>query len=331
MQINRQIVLASRPQGVPRPENFRVVETQLPEPRKGQVLIRHSLLGLAPAARLRMGEEASYREPMALGEVVYGQAVGQVVQTCEANFKEGDTVMSLSGGWQEYSVAAASALVTVDPAVAPPGVWLGALGTSGMTAYVGLLDIGRPRSGETVVVSAASGGVGAMVCQIARLKGCRVIGIAGGEAKVRYVVDTLRCDAAVDYSSPDFAARLRAACPDGVDVYFDNVGGAVRDAVWPLLSQGGRVVVCGLIAEYNTTRQAGPGWFDILAKRLTLRGFIMSDYLDRRDDFLHEMAGWYRAGEIRVREDVSEGLDSVVPAFIRMLTGGNFGKTVVKL
>lgn len=329
--MNRQIVLASRPQGVPRPENFRVVETPLPELRDGQVLIRHTLLGLAPAARLRMGEEASYREPMALGEVVYGQAVGEVVQSRAANLREGDTVMSLGGGWQLYSVAAASTLVQVEPKVAPPSVWLGALGTSGMTAYVGLLDLGEPRSGETVVVSAASGGVGAMVGQIARLKGCRVVGIAGGQAKSAHLVETLGFDAGVDYRDPDFAAKLRAACPGGVHIYFDNVGGVVRDTVWPLMNQGGRVVVCGLISEYSAARQPGPGWFDILAKRLMVRGFIMSDHLHRRNDFLRDMADWYSSGQIHVKEDVSEGFDSVVPAFIRMLTGSNFGKTVVKL
>lgn len=329
--MNRQIVLASRPQGIPRLENFQVVETPLPELSDGQVLLRHTLLGLAPAARLRMGEEASYREPMALGEVVYGQSIGEVVQSRAANLREGDIVMSLGGGWQLYSVAAASTLLQVDPAVAPPSVWLGALGTSGMTAYVGLLDLGEPKSGETLVVSAASGGVGAMVGQIARLKGCRVVGIAGGQAKAAHLVDKLRFDAGIDYRDPNFPAELRAACPDGVDIYFDNVGGIVRDAVWPLMKQRGRVVVCGLISEYSTARQAGPGWFDILAKRLTVRGFIMSDHLNRRNDFLRDMAAWYGAGQIHVQEDVSQGLDSVVPAFIRMLTGSNFGKTVVKL
>ncbi|TFZ02898.1 NADP-dependent oxidoreductase [Ramlibacter henchirensis] len=329
--MNRQIVLTSRPDGVPCQENFRVVETPLDEPGDGQVLIRHTFLGLAPSARLRMSEESSYAQPLALGDVVYGQAVGEVVKSHAPSLREGDTVMSVRGGWQQYSVAAASDLVKVDPEVAPPSVWLGALGTSGMTAYVGLLDLGKPREGETVVVSAASGGVGAMVGQIARLKGCRVVGIAGGEAKAHHVVETLGFDAGIDYRNPDFAFRLKAACPDGVHVYFENVGGSVRDAVWPLMNQGGRIVVCGLIAEYNEGRQAGPGWFGILAKRLTVRGFIMGDHLNRRDDFLRDMGAWYRAGDIHAQEDVSEGLDSVVPAFIRMLTGGNFGKTVVKL
>lgn len=331
MNMNRQIVLSSRPQGVPHPENFRIVETPLGEPRDGEVLIRHAFLGLAPAARLRMSEEPSYAQPLALGDVVYGQAVGQVVKSRAATLREGDMVMSVRGGWQQYSVAAACDLVRVDPQVAPPSIWLGALGTSGMTAYVGLLDLGWPREGETVVVSAASGGVGAMVGQIARLKGCRVVGVAGGEAKARHVVETLGFDAGIDYRNSDFASVLKAACPDGVHIYFENVGGAVRDAVWALMNRGGRVVVCGLIAEYNEGRQSGPGWFDILAKRLTLRGFIMSDHLDRRDDFLRDMGRWYRSGQIHVREDVSDGLDSVVPAFIRMLTGGNFGKTVVRL
>ncbi|MET4577120.1 NADP-dependent oxidoreductase [Ottowia thiooxydans] len=328
---NRRIVLTSRPQGVPRPADFRIDTAAIARPGAGEVLLRHTWLGLAPAARLRMGEEASYREPMALGDVVYGQAIGHVVESQAPSLPVGTAVMSVSGGWQEYSVARAENLVRVDESVAPANVWLGALGTSGMTAYVGLLDLGQPREGETVVVSAASGGVGSNVGQIARLKGCRVVGIAGGEDKVRHVRDQLGFDAAVDYKSADFAQALTAACPSGVDIYFDNVGGAVRDAVWPLMNPGGRIVVCGLIAEYNDSRQGGPGWFPILSKRLALHGFIMSDHLHRQPEFLRDMAQWIQQGRIHIQEDVSEGLESVVPAFIRMLTGKNFGKTVVRL
>lgn len=329
--MNRQIVLASRPDGLPRPENFRLLERPLPEPGEGEVLLRHTWLGLAPSARLRMSPTASYRSPMALGDVVHGQAIGVVSRSRHPAFREGDTAMSLGAGWQAYSVCAGDGLVRVDPRLAPPSVWLGALGSSGMTAYVGLLDIGMPRAGETVVVSAASGGVGSVAGQIARLKGCRVVGIAGGRSKVRHVFEQLRFDAAVDHRDPDFAGKLAAACPDGIHVYFDNVGGRVRDAAWPLMAQGGRIVVCGLIAEYNDAAQAGPAWFSILAKRLAVRGFILSDHLERRPDFLRDMGQWYRDGGIVVREDVTEGLESVVPAFVGMLQGKNFGKTIVRL
>ncbi|MBY4599080.1 MDR family NADP-dependent oxidoreductase [Ottowia caeni] len=328
---NRRIVLISRPQGTPQAENFRTEVVEIPELAEGEVLLRHSWLGLAPAARLRMTEQASYREPMALGDVVYGQAVGRVVASKEPGLPVGTSVMSIGGGWQEYSIGNAENLVKIDEAIAPPSVWLGALGTSGMTAYIGLLDLGKPRVGETVVVSAASGGVGSNVGQIARLKGCRVVGIAGGQEKVQHLTEVLGFDAAVDYRSPNFAEQLRVACPSGADIYFENVGGAVRDAVWPVMNQGGRIVVCGLIAEYNDNRQGGPGWFPILSKRLSIQGFIMSDHLHRQQAFLQDMRQWIREGRIQVQEDVSEGLESVVPAFIRLLTGKKFGKSVVKL
>jgi NADPH-dependent curcumin reductase CurA len=329
--VNRQIVLARRPQGVPLPEDFRTIATPVPEPAEGQVLIRHTWLGLAPAARLRMSQTASYREPMAVGEVVYGQALGTVVTSRDPGVQPGETVMSASGGWQEYSVAAAGALVKADLQVAPASVWLGALGTSGLTAYVGLIDIGQARAGETVVVSAASGGVGSMVGQIAKQLGCRVVGIAGGAEKVCRLIDTLGFDAGVDYRCDGFAEHLRAACAHGVDIYFDNVGGAVRDTVWPLMNLRGRVVVCGQIAEYNDASAPGPGWMSILSKRLSVRGFIMSDHLDRQAAFQRDMLRWHREGGVRVLEDVREGFESTVPAFIAMLTGRNLGKTLVRL
>jgi len=327
----RQWVLARRPSGLPRLDDFRLIEAELPAIGHGQVLIRHEVLGLAPAARLRMSDGRSYRAPMALGEVVYGQACGVVVRSRNDHFTEGDAVYSVSGGWQTHSVSDGTGLARIDTEIAPPRVWLGALGTSGQTAYTGLLHIGHAEAGETVVVSAASGGVGSMVGQIAKIKGCRVVGIAGGEPKCRHVVEDLGFDACVDYRANDSAQKLKAACGQGVDVYFENVGGEVRDEVWPLMNNAGRVVVCGLIAEYNDAQKPGPGWFQILARRLNVRGFIMSDYVHLRDEFVRDMSGWYAAGRIHVREDVSVGLEQVVPAFIGMLEGRNFGKTIVLL
>lgn len=329
--LNRQWVLARRPRGLPVLDDFRLVDAEMPDLRPGQLLIRHEYLGLAPAARLRMSEQASYRAPLALGDVVYGQACGVVLQSRNEAFPEGAAVVTMSGGWQTHSVSDGAGVALIDPSVAPPTVWLGALGTSGQTAYVGLLHIGGVKPGDTVVVSAASGGVGSNVGQIAKLKDCRAVGIAGGPAKCRHVVEDLGFDACVDYRAPDFAEALRQACPGGIDVYFENVGGAVRDEVWPLMNARGRVVVCGLIAEYNDAQKPGPGWFAILSKRLTLRGFIMSDHPELRADFVRDMSAWFAAGRIQVREDLSTGLDQVVPAFIGMLEGRNFGKTLVKL
>jgi NADPH-dependent curcumin reductase CurA len=329
--VNRQIVLRSRPAGVPSLENFEQVDGTVPEARDGQVLLQHRYLGLAPAARLRMGEADSYAKPLALGEVIYGQAVGTVIQSRHPDFQVGDTAVSIRGGWQEYSVASGPGLNKVDASIAPPTVWLGALGTSGMTAYVGLLDLGQPKAGETIVVSAASGAVGSAVGQIARILGCRVVGIAGGPAKCEFAVSEMQFDACVDYRTPDFAQRLAQACPAGIDVCFENVGGVSRDAAWPLLNTRARIVLCGLISEYNGVARPGPGWFDVLTKRLCLRGFIMSDHLDRRAAFERDMGSWYAQGRVHVREDVSQGLAQTPAAFIGMLEGRNLGKTIVQL
>ena len=328
---NRRIVLAARPLGLPRPGDFRTVDAPIPVPADGQVLIRHDWLGLAPAARLRMSETPSFGEPMALGEVVFGQAVGEVVVSRDPSLREGDAVMAIAGGWQRYSVAAAGALVRVDVRAAPASVWLGALGTSGLTAYVGLTDVGGARAGETVVVSAAAGAVGSVAGQIAKRLGCRVVGIAGGPHKALHLVETLGFDAGIDHRADGLETAVRDACPSGVDVYFDNVGGAVRDTVWPSLAPNGRVVVCGQIADYNGGGAGGPGWMALLGKRLTVRGFTLADHLHRRDAFERDMLAWYRDGSIRVVEDVHDGLESAIPAFIAMLTGGTLGKTLVRL
>ena len=328
---NHRIVLVSRPQGLPQASDFAVQAVEVPEPGDGEFVVRHSHLGLAPAARLRMGEARSYAAPMALGEVVYSQAVGEVVASRHADFGVGEQVVSMAAGWQEYSLSKGAGVSLIDAALAPPTVWLGALGTSGQTAWVGLHEVAVPAAGETLVVSAASGAVGSMVGQIGSLLGCRVVGIAGGAEKCGHVVQTLGFDACVDYRAEGFEAALAQACPKGVDVYFDNVGGRVRDAVWPLLNQNGRVAVCGLISEYNDAFGAGPGWFQVLTKRLTVRGFIMSDYRGARARFLEGMGRWYREGAIHVQEDIVDGLAQTVPAFIGMLQGKNFGKTIVRL
>ncbi|TSH99202.1 NADP-dependent oxidoreductase [Verticiella sediminum] len=331
---NRRIALAARPRGLPVPSDFALVAEPVPVPGAGQFLVAHEVLGLAPAARLRMSDEAgSYAAPLQIGDTVYGQAVGRVVASRHPDFREGEWVMTMAGGWQDYSVTDGTKVWKIDPALAPPAVWLGALGVSGMTAWIGLREIGRPRAGETVVVSAASGAVGSCAAQFAQAWECRVIGIAGGTDKCRYAVDSLGLAACVDYRAPDFAEQLRAACPQGVDVYFENVGGAVRETVWPLLNQGGRVVVCGLISEYNRqgAPEPGPAWSDVLAKRLCVQGFILSDRVHRQAEFVAEAGELYRRGRLRFREDASFGLEQAPAAFIAMLQGRNLGKSVVHL
>ncbi|GAA4344118.1 NADP-dependent oxidoreductase [Variovorax defluvii] len=331
MRANRQVVLVARPRGLPRPEDFRLTQAPMPHPAEGEVLMRHDWLGLAPAARLRMDEAGSYSAPMALGDVVYGQAIGTVLQSRHPGFAPGDMAMAMRGGWQCFSALPGGDLNKIDPKLAPPPAWLGPLGTSGLAAYIGLLAHGRPRAGETVAVSAAAGAVGSVVGQIARILGCRVVGIAGGEDKCRAAVDEFGFDACVDHRDPALAQALARACPDGIDVAFENAGGPSRDAVWPLMARGGRIVVCGLIAEYNAPETAGPGWYRLLTQRLTIRGYITSDHLDLRPDFERDMARWWSEGRIRMREDVSHGLATAPAAFIGMLQGRNRGKVLVSL
>ncbi|VTU27171.1 NADPH-dependent curcumin reductase [Variovorax sp. PBL-H6] len=331
MPSNRQIVLTARPRGLPRPDDFALVESPVPSPADGQVLMRHDWLGLAPAARLRMDEAGSYSAPMSLGDVVYGQAIGTVLHSRHPDFEPGDMAMAMRGGWQGFSALPGGDLNKIDPQLAPPPAWLGPLGTSGLAAYIGLLEHGRPRQGETVVVSAAAGAVGSVVGQIARIHGCRVVGIAGGADKQCAAVEEFGFDACVDHHDPDLAQALARACPDGIDVSFENAGGVSRDAVWPLMARGGRIVVCGLISEYNAPPATGPGWYRLLTQRLTIRGYITSDHLHLRGAFERDMARWWSEGRIRMREDVSQGLASAPAAFIGMLQGHNRGKVLVSL
>jgi hypothetical protein len=331
MPKNRRILLKNRPTGLPSTSDFELVEGPVPEPGEGEVLTRTLFLSLDPYMRGRMSAAKSYAKPVELGEVMAGGTVGEVVASRHESFAPGDIVVG-QGGWQDYAVLPGALLRKLDPRLAPVSTALGILGMPGMTAYVGLLDIGRPKPGETVVVSAASGAVGSVVGQIAKIHGCRVVGVAGGKAKTDYVVEELGFDAAVDHRSPDLPDALAAACPKGVDVYFENVGGATQKAVWPLLNDFARVVVCGLIAHYNDpTPPPGPPMLDVLRKRLAVQGFIVSDRSHRQADFLRDVGAWLQAGKLKYREDVVVGLEKAPEAFIGLLQGKNFGKLVVKV
>ena len=336
LEENRRIVLAGRPDGEPGPEHFRLERGPVPEPGPGEALLRTLTLSLDPYMRGRMSVAKSYAKAVEVGETMCGGTVCEVVRSNDPALKPGDNVLS-SVGWQDYGVAKASTLRRLDPATAPVSTALGILGMPGMTAYTGLRTIGRPKAGETVVAAAASGPVGSLVGQIARIHGARAVGIAGGPDKCRYLKEELGFDAAVDHRGPDLPARLAEACPKGIDVYFENVGGAVFDAVLPLLNDFARVPVCGLVANYNLTAPPpGPDrsallMRNVLTKRLTIRGFIVWDFADQEDDFLRDVGGWLKEGRVKHREDVVEGLERAPEAFIGMLKGKNFGKLLVKV
>ncbi|MGI6854976.1 NADP-dependent oxidoreductase [Mesorhizobium sp. 1B3] len=334
--INRRIVLGARPQGVPTPLDFRLEETQVPAPGEGQVLLRTLYLSLDPYMRGRMSEAPSYAPPLELDEVMVGGTVGRVVASRNSNFHEGDLVLGNSG-WQDYTLSDGRDLTPLGE-MARPSYALSVLGMPGFTAWHGLLKIGEPKPGETVVVAAASGAVGAVVGQIAKLKGARVVGIAGGRTKCRYVSEELGFDACIDRRDPQFAVKLTAACPDGIDVYFENVGGEVLDAVLPLLNVGARMPICGFIAHYNE-RELSPGpnrmpslLSALLSKRVRAQGFIIHDhYADEFAAFSRDMGGWVTEGKVKLREDIVDGLDKAPDAFIGLLKGENFGKVVVRV
>ena len=335
--VNRRIVLNSRPIGAPSDANFRLENGTVPVASKGQVVLRTLYLSLDPYMRGRMSDEASYAAPTALGEVMGGSTVSRVEASLNADFKVGDVVLGY-GGWQDYAVADGTSLTKLDAKMTHPSLTLGVLGMPGFTAYMGLLDIGQPKAGETVVVAAASGAVGSVVGQIAKLKGCRAVGVAGGADKCKFVVDTLGFDACIDHHASDFPAPLAAVCPNGIDVYFENVGGTVFDAVLPLLNVSARVPLCGMIANYNDTAlPAGPDRMSLLtrtllSKRIKMQGFIIfADYGERIDEFTSEMGAWVKAGKIKFREDIVDGLENAPQAFMGLLEGKNFGKLVVRV
>ncbi|MBI3826904.1 MAG: NADP-dependent oxidoreductase [Candidatus Rokubacteria bacterium] len=330
-RVNRQVVLKSRPVGAPKPSDFELVERPLPPLGDGQVLCRTIYLSLDPYMRGRMNDVQSYAPSVGLGQPMVGGTVGQVVESRNPAFAPGDLVAGYDG-WQAYGVSGGAGMRTLDPAQAPISTALGVLGMPGMTAYVGLLDIGQPKTGETVVVSAAAGAVGAVVGQIAKIKGCRVVGVAGAREKCEYVVKELGFDACVSHHADDLVAALRAACPAGIDVYFDNVGGAVLDAVLKLINMNARIPLCGLISQYNATSPpAGPNLAPVLVNRALIKGFIVSDHTDRMRDFLTECSHWLRERRIKYLEDVVEGLARAPEAFIGLLAGRNFGKLLVRV
>ncbi len=335
--VNRRWVLASRPEGEPVPANWRLERAAVPEPGPGQMLLRTVWLSLDPYMRGRMSDAPSYAPPVGLGEVMVGGAICRVERSNLEGFAPGDWVIAYTG-WQDWALSDGEGVVNLGPAPEHPSLYLGVLGMPGFTAWAGLTEIGRPQPGETLVVAAATGAVGSTVGQLARLRGCRVVGIAGGPAKCRFAVEELGFDACIDHRAPDFAERLAEATPDGIDIYWENVGGKVLEAVVPRLNPGGRVPVCGLISMYNATAlPPGPdrlGWFmgHVLRRRLTVRGFIIwLDFGHLWPDFLAEMKPLVENGSIRVREEVIEGLEAAPEGLIGLLRGENFGKRVVRV
>jgi len=335
--VNQQILLVSRPSGEPSSKNFQLVEQDVPPLADGQVLVRHHYLSLDPYMRGRMNEGRSYTAPQALDAVMGGGTVGEVVESRHPTFRAGDHVSGM-GGWQQYSVVDASrpgALRTVDTTHIPLSAYLSVMGMTGVTAWFGLTDIIAPKAGETVIVSAASGAVGGVVGQLAKARGCRAVGIAGGPEKCAYVVDELGFDACVDYKvHPDLRSLLGAlkqACPDGIDGNFENVGGMILDAIMLRMNDFGRIAVCGMIAGYNgePLPMAHPAL--ILASRLTVRGFIVSEHLDRWSAALQELGAMMTAGTLTYRESIADGLSSAPDAFLGLLKGRNFGKQLVRL
>jgi hypothetical protein len=333
---NRQVLLASRPSGEPTPDNFRLVQAEAPRPGPGQMLLRTAYLSLDPYMRGRMNAGRSYARPVEVGEVMEGRGVAEVVESNLPGYQAGDVVFAPTG-WQEYALSDGKEARKLDASLGPVSYALGVLGMPGLTAYAGLLTVGQPKPGETVVVAAASGAVGSLVGQIAKIKGCRAVGVAGGEKKCRYVTEELGFDACLDHRDAALPERLKEACPSGIDVYFENVGGKVFDAVFPLLNNFARVPVCGLIAQYNQTEPpAGPDrvpavMMAALVKRLTFRGFIVGDFAAQFPQFLAEMSTWLKEGKVKYREDVTDGLENAPRELIGLLRGENFGKKIIRV
>ncbi len=336
-QENRRFVLAERPHGEPDANTLRLETSDIPKAGKGEMLLQNEFLSLDPYMRGRMSDAPSYADPVGIGEVMIGGTVARVVTSDVEGFKEGDWVQAF-GGWQDYAVSDGKGIINMGSKPENPSWALGVLGMPGLTAWAGLTQIGQPKAGETIVVAGASGPVGATVGQIGKILGCRVVGIAGGAEKCGHVVNTLGFDACVDYKADGFRDALKDATPDGIDVYFENVGGAVFDAVLPLLNTGARVPVCGLISQYNATSLPdGPDRLSllmraILTKRMTMRGFIVfDDFGHLYPDFASQMGEWVRDGRIKYREEMIAGLEQAPEAFIGLLRGDAFGKRVIKL
>ena len=334
---NERIVLVSRPKGEPKDENFRLEKVDIPTLNDGQILLKTMYISLDPYMRGRMSDGPSYAAPVALGDVMVAGTISQVVESKNVKFQVGEWIFS-GNGWQQYAVVEEDQCKSLGMHPEMPSWALGILGMPGFTAYMGLLDIGQPKDGETLVVAAATGPVGATVGQIAKLKGCRTVGIAGGEEKCRYAVETLGFDQCINHYDADFAQQLKDAVPNGIDIYFENVGGKVFDAVLPLLNTAARVPVCGVVSQYNhqdllhNNDRLPTFMMDLIKKRIRVQGFIIfDDYAEHYPAFHEEMSSWLKAGKIKYKEDVVEGLENTVNAFIGLLNGKNFGKLVVKL
>ena len=331
-ELNHQVRLAARPIGLPKRSDWQFTETQVAEPRDGEVLTRVLYLSLDPAMRGWMNEGKSYIAPVGIGDVMRAGAVGKVVASKHPKFAAGDHV---SGGFgvQDYAALDGAQLTKIDAKLAPLPTFLNTLGMPGMTAYFGLLDVGEPKEGDTVVISGAAGAVGATVGQIAKIKGCRAVGIAGGAAKCRYVVDELGFDAAIDYKAEDVRKSLRAQCPNGVNVYFDNVGGDILNTVLTQLARHARVVICGAISQYNnTTPIKGPSnYMSLLVNRARMEGMVVFDYASRYPQAVHDIAGWIAAGKLKSREDIVDGLENFPETLLKLFSGENFGKLVLKV
>jgi len=330
-QKNMQVTLASRPVGWVKESDLKIVESEIPTPGPGQVLVKNLFLSLDPYMRGRMNEGPSYAENVKIGQVMVGATVGEVLESKNPAFKPGDSVLGYYG-WQQYGVSGGAELRKVDPKLAPLSAYLGVLGMPGLTAWFGLVDIGQPKPGETVVVSAAAGAVGSVVGQIAKIQGCRAVGIAGGKAKCDHVVNELGFDACVDYKAGNLTRDLAAATPKGIDINFENVGGEILDAIALRLNPFARIPLCGLISQYNEVRPRGmDNLVMLLINRVRLQGFIVSDYMARAGEALGDLAQWVGAGKIKYRETVADGLSNAPRAFIGMLKGANLGKQLVKL
>ena len=328
---NKQVLLASRPQGGVTEGNFRIVEAPIGRPAAGEVLVRNEWLSLDPYMRGRMSEAKSYVPPVQLGEVMVGQTVGEVIESQDARFKPGDKVLTPLG-WQLYGVARGKELTPIDVNRAPALYYLGVLGMPGLTAWLGLSEIGQPKPGETVVVSAASGAVGSVVGQLAKIAGCRAVGIAGGKAKCEYVVRELGFDACIDYRAGNLLPELRQACPKGVDVDFENVGGEILDALLSIMNPFSRIVLCGLIADYDVSEPHGYKKLrSVLVNRIRMQGMIVFDWKHRYGEALQALAGHLAAGKLKYRESVVHGLDNAPRGLIALLKGEHFGKQLVKL
>ena len=328
---NRQVLLRQRPKGMPTTADFEIADMPLPDPAEGEVLVRGIYLSLDPYMRGRISGARSYAKPVDIGAVMEGRVVGEVQHSRDPSFSAGDYVYG-GYGWQSYCAVPGKSLIKLDPAEAPLSTALGVLGMPGLTAYVGLSEIGRPQPGETVVVSAASGAVGAVAGQLAKRAGARVVGIAGGIDKCRYVETELGFDASIDHRGDDLGGALDQACPNGIDVYFENVGGAVQQAVFARLNDFGRMIMCGMVSEYNDLEpRPGPNLMAVVRKRLKIQGFIVGDHWQRWGEYRAMAAPLVSSGALRYREDIVDGLDNAPAAFIGLLQGRNFGKLLVRL